>query len=186
MGVEFSPCCVAACPAGYCLFSGTCRMAGSTPVCDCPPTQTGLRCETTIGVVTTAPGRSMFAINALTLDSKSGVKPCASGPCTNGGTCYDNVNSFVCACRPTFSGPTCATVLGVTASTSAPGKCSCTDQSIMHSMRCSLTLVSCKACDPVHRIHVQMEPHASIMATVSYAIVYHLGEASRVRFVEVA
>ena len=111
---------VAACPTGYCLFGGTCRMVGSNPVCDCPPTQTGVRCEST--VVTPAPGRSMFAINSLTLDSQLGIRPCASGPCTNGGTCFENVNTFVCSCRPTFSGPTCAIVQTSPGTTLAPGK----------------------------------------------------------------
>lgn len=33
---------------------------------------------------------------------------CNSNPCLNGGTCWSSVNSFYCACRPGYTGKTCA------------------------------------------------------------------------------
>ncbi len=34
---------------------------------------------------------------------------CASAPCQNGGTCTDGIASYVCTCRPGFSGKDCQT-----------------------------------------------------------------------------
>lgn len=35
------------------------------------------------------------------------VDECASDPCTNGGTCNDLVNKFVCNCPPGYGGVRC-------------------------------------------------------------------------------
>lgn len=32
---------------------------------------------------------------------------CASQPCSNGGTCQDRVNGYVCSCMPGYTGTTC-------------------------------------------------------------------------------
>ncbi|KAK7891874.1 hypothetical protein WMY93_023837 [Mugilogobius chulae] len=37
------------------------------------------------------------------------VDECASSPCQNGGTCTDQINSFVCQCPPGFTGVHCET-----------------------------------------------------------------------------
>ena len=35
------------------------------------------------------------------------VDDCHSNPCQNGGTCIDEINSFVCLCLPSYGGATC-------------------------------------------------------------------------------
>jgi len=35
------------------------------------------------------------------------VDDCQSNPCQNGGTCIDEINSFVCLCLPSYGGATC-------------------------------------------------------------------------------
>uniref|UniRef100_A0A8C6T549 Neurocan core protein n=1 Tax=Neogobius melanostomus TaxID=47308 RepID=A0A8C6T549_9GOBI len=35
------------------------------------------------------------------------IDDCQSNPCQNGGTCIDEINSFVCLCLPSYSGATC-------------------------------------------------------------------------------
>lgn len=35
------------------------------------------------------------------------IDDCQSNPCQNGGTCIDEINSFVCLCLPSYGGATC-------------------------------------------------------------------------------
>ncbi|CAL8396008.1 unnamed protein product [Boreogadus saida] len=35
------------------------------------------------------------------------IDDCQSNPCQNGGTCIDEINSFVCLCLPSYGGTTC-------------------------------------------------------------------------------
>ncbi|XP_039599327.1 neurocan core protein-like, partial [Polypterus senegalus] len=35
------------------------------------------------------------------------IDDCQSNPCKNGGTCIDEINSFVCLCLPSYGGDTC-------------------------------------------------------------------------------
>jgi hypothetical protein len=35
------------------------------------------------------------------------VNECLSNPCTNGGTCKDNVNGYTCTCAPGYNGTNC-------------------------------------------------------------------------------
>ena len=37
----------------------------------------------------------------------SDIDECASGPCQNGGTCTDDINSYTCHCAPGYSGVNC-------------------------------------------------------------------------------
>lgn len=37
----------------------------------------------------------------------SDIDDCQSTPCQNGGTCIDEINSFVCLCLPSYGGATC-------------------------------------------------------------------------------
>lgn len=37
------------------------------------------------------------------------VDECASYPCQNGGTCEDQINSFICRCPPGYTGIQCET-----------------------------------------------------------------------------
>ncbi|XP_056894357.1 neurocan core protein isoform X2 [Takifugu flavidus] len=37
----------------------------------------------------------------------SDIDDCHSNPCQNGGTCIDEINSFVCLCLPSYGGATC-------------------------------------------------------------------------------
>lgn len=42
-----------------------------------------------------------------TLSFPPDVDDCQSNPCQNGGTCIDEINSFVCLCLPSYGGATC-------------------------------------------------------------------------------
>ena len=44
----------------------------------------------------------------IILISPLAVEPCASNPCVNGGTCVDDVETFVCVCSFGFGGFNCA------------------------------------------------------------------------------
>ena len=39
----------------------------------------------------------------------SDVDECSSGPCQNGGTCADGVNSYTCSCVAGYTGMNCET-----------------------------------------------------------------------------
>ena len=39
--------------------------------------------------------------------SRPDIDDCQSNPCQNGGTCIDEINSFVCLCLPSYGGTTC-------------------------------------------------------------------------------
>ena len=39
----------------------------------------------------------------------SDINECSSNPCKNGGTCFDQVNSFRCVCQAGYAGKTCQT-----------------------------------------------------------------------------
>ncbi|ELU09862.1 hypothetical protein CAPTEDRAFT_135183, partial [Capitella teleta] len=41
---------------------------------------------------------------------------CLSGPCSNGGTCNNELSGFTCTCIPGFSGSTCKGMLIITGS----------------------------------------------------------------------
>ena len=37
------------------------------------------------------------------------IDECASSPCQNGGTCVDEINSYICECHPGCTGANCET-----------------------------------------------------------------------------
>lgn len=39
--------------------------------------------------------------------SSADIDDCQSNPCQNGGTCIDEIDSFVCLCLPSYGGATC-------------------------------------------------------------------------------
>ncbi|KAJ7425009.1 neurocan [Pitangus sulphuratus] len=45
--------------------------------------------------------------NALEEEISPDIDDCLSSPCQNGGTCIDEVNSFVCLCLPSYGGSRC-------------------------------------------------------------------------------
>jgi hypothetical protein len=111
-----------ACPTGFCLSGGTCRTNGNLPYCECPPTHTGTRCESTIGIIgtttTTAITITMTSMTTMTTTSGSTIRPnpgsCSANSCLNGGSCFNTGNDFVCLCTPQWSGPTCSVQSAIT------------------------------------------------------------------------
>uniref|UniRef100_A0A8C7BWZ3 Neurocan core protein n=1 Tax=Neovison vison TaxID=452646 RepID=A0A8C7BWZ3_NEOVI len=51
----------------------------------------------------TVPGDSPSTLLPASLD----IDDCVSSPCENGGTCIDEVNTFVCLCLPSYGGSLC-------------------------------------------------------------------------------
>lgn len=67
------------CPAGYCLSGGTCELNGNTIYCVCPPTHTGPRCETAVGIITpttTTTTTSPFTPTTTTTSGKMNFSSC--------------------------------------------------------------------------------------------------------------
>jgi hypothetical protein len=105
----------ASCTMGYCLSGGTCQMNGNVPSCQCPALYTGLRCEYYMGALTTP------TIPTLSTTTVTGTTQfCYSNPCTNGGTCFENGNTFTCDCPPFWSGATCEYWVGTVTTTPDP------------------------------------------------------------------
>ncbi len=64
------------CPVGYCLSGGTCIINGNIPLCQCPPTHTGQRCETLIGTLTTVTQvTTMTTAPTITTTTGSTINP---------------------------------------------------------------------------------------------------------------
>ncbi|XP_063056428.1 neurocan core protein-like [Engraulis encrasicolus] len=50
----------------------------------------------------------MLMLGMMASSVRSGyIDDCQSNPCQNGGTCIDEINSFVCLCLPSYGGATC-------------------------------------------------------------------------------
>jgi hypothetical protein len=107
------------CSVGFCQAGGTCVMSGTGPYCLCPSTHVGQQCEipispltTTTAMTTTTATGITFTTSTATLTPISGG--CTPNPCSNGGSCYTTGNSFICVCRPQFTGSTCSLQAPVT------------------------------------------------------------------------
>ncbi len=61
---------------------------------------------------------------------------CTSGPCANGGTCVDGINSFTCLCRAGYSGAQCTTDINECASTPCQNGGTCVDAVNSFSCQC--------------------------------------------------
>ncbi|NXI69089.1 PGCB protein, partial [Anseranas semipalmata] len=51
--------------------------------------------------------RELLAWTSTSNASQHDIDDCLSSPCQNGGTCIDEVNSFVCLCLPSYGGSRC-------------------------------------------------------------------------------
>jgi hypothetical protein len=121
---------VTTCTPNPCGAHGTCFQAvlpsGPVIICNCEAQWTGTYCETnlaatsvttptiTIPTITTATQTltpMTTATQTLTPMTNAtltpGVGSCSSSPCLNGGQCYNTGNSFICLCRPDWTGLTC-------------------------------------------------------------------------------
>lgn len=124
-----------------CLNSGVCYIdMYNVATCSCTAGWTGSICETVIMATTTStlpPGKStmskeiIFVIHAdihWFVHSDLGGSFCAFYPCQNGGTCYENTDTYRCECILPWSGPTCVdwsvTISPPGTSTISPGKLS--------------------------------------------------------------
>ena len=45
----------------------------------------------------------------LTIVFITDINECSSNPCLNGGSCTDQVNGYICKCRPRYAGAQCQT-----------------------------------------------------------------------------
>ena len=50
---------------------------------------------------------TMFILYVLSFYIHADINECSSSPCVNGGTCVDQVNGYVCICKPGYSGWSC-------------------------------------------------------------------------------
>lgn len=69
----------------------------------------GEKSQTLVAVKSQSLGRFSFPVHSheFVFISLSDIDECQSNPCQNGGTCIDEVNSFVCLCLPSYGGATC-------------------------------------------------------------------------------
>ena len=63
---------------------------------------------------------------------------CDSTPCTNGGTCTDGLNAYLCACRAGYSGENCGTDDDECASGGCLNGATCTDDVDAYSCGCAI------------------------------------------------
>ncbi|UJR20718.1 hypothetical protein I4U23_023840 [Adineta vaga] len=103
------------CPTGFCASGGTCVVIQNMPTCRCPPTYTGIRCETLLGtnITTTLTTPTITTVTGTTTTTTRGTLTqvpgsCSTKPCLNGGSCFNTGDSFVCLCNQLWTGPTCA------------------------------------------------------------------------------
>lgn len=103
-----------------CANGGTCRIAGTTYVCLCPPNFTGLTCLQSLNLCSTIQclnggsciNYGTFAtcscLTAYTGDRCQFINQCFPlSPCLFGGTCIAVLNSYSCQCPPGRTGATC-------------------------------------------------------------------------------
>lgn len=50
----------------------------------------------------------VFIIFIVGSNCEIDIDECQPNPCQNGGTCYDRVNGYECACTPTYMGKNCS------------------------------------------------------------------------------
>ncbi|CAF0793449.1 unnamed protein product [Adineta ricciae] len=121
-----------ACPAGFCQNNGNCFTVGNMPYCNCSSAYTGVRCETplgTVGPVTTVTSTTTSLPPTATNGTGVTLIPgnCANRPCSNGGSCFNTGNSFVCLCSPQWTGATCSSPnVATTTVATTPGVNPCT------------------------------------------------------------
>ena len=53
--------------------------------------------------------KDLFTLTVFALSSLTDTDECASNPCSNGGTCVNEVNAFSCNCIAGFTGVQCET-----------------------------------------------------------------------------
>lgn len=132
------------CENNPCLHGGTCQSNGSVSSCTCDPGFTGENCEIgewgaagpETGPVCPRPtpsrgaptpalrgrarGWAHVCPGAGPRVSPADIDDCLSSPCQNGGTCIDEINSFVCLCLPSYGGSLCEKGVGVRDRDSGP------------------------------------------------------------------
>ena len=107
------------CAESPCHRGSACVDVGSTFLCACPPHRSGDLCDET-----PCQNGAVFSVDAIDPDSYTcqcvpgyaglncevDIDECASGPCSNGGTCVQHqLNAFRCECPQGFQG-TCQTL----------------------------------------------------------------------------
>ncbi|XP_069142044.1 EGF-like repeat and discoidin I-like domain-containing protein 3 [Argopecten irradians] len=85
-------------PPGVVLNKATGQISGTAPDVDATY-QFGIR-------VTDKHGK--YADQIFSIDTRE-KNQCLSNPCSHGGTCKDDIDSFVCTCQSPYGGTTCAT-----------------------------------------------------------------------------
>jgi len=68
------------------------------------PNYAGFYCK---GNIPSTTSEATSTIITTITSTTSDVDDCASSPCLNGGTCYDDVNSYTCECVPGYNGSNC-------------------------------------------------------------------------------
>lgn len=93
------------CSRSPCENGGECVDLLNDFRCDCVDNWKGKTCRSRTSASCAGLAGDAFTDSLLPL--LSGVSQCDPAPCSNGGTCYDHGDSFLCSCPAGWTGSTC-------------------------------------------------------------------------------
>ncbi|CAF4517491.1 unnamed protein product [Rotaria sp. Silwood2] len=103
---------ITTCDSNPCGAHGTCTqhilLTGLFVSCNCENRWTGKYCDVNLDGTTTTTSTTTISANMnITTTTASLSRPCSSNPCSNGASCFNTGNTFLCLCQPGWAGALC-------------------------------------------------------------------------------